>query len=178
MIEVKTILNANLVRKFNMEQAKKRLWFPMALMLVFAVLGIVGIALKWDLFISAFLIAVGVLLPVVYWLTVRIMQSRMLKNSALVSGETTQIWRFLEDKILFNESGRYVQARDTQVVYDAIYKVTESESAFYLYMSKMQAYIIDAKGITIGTRRGLHDFLLDKLGPKKYKAYKKQYTKK
>lgn len=177
MIEVKTILNANLVRKFNADQSRKRIWFPAVMMLVFVVTGIVGLALEWDTFLSIFLIVVGLLLPVVFMLTVRILMNRALKNAPLLKSETTQIWRFMDDKILFNESGKYVEAHDTILSYDAIYKVRESETAFYVYTSKMQAYILDGKGIVMGTRRGLHDFLRDKVGSR-YKFPKRLYVRK
>ena len=176
MIEVKTILNENLVRRFNNGQTMKKIWLPFVLMIAFVVPGVIGLALKWDTFISVFLIAVGLLLPVIYLFTARFMLNRMLKNSPALKNGTTQIWRFLEDKIIFNESGKYVQAHDTQIEYDALFKAEESDTAFYLYISKIQAYILDVKGFTMGSRRELHNLLEEKLG-KAFKYPKRIYAK-
>ena len=174
MIEVKTILNQNLIKKFNADQAKSKVWFVFALTAIFVVLGIVCFFVKFiDTFYSVFLIIIGLLLPVIYYLTVRILTNRVLKSSPILKNETTQVWRFLDDKIIFNESGKYVEARDTQFSYEAIHKIEENENAFYIYVSKMQAYILDAKGFTMGSRHELHGFLINKVGSKKYKYSKR-----
>ncbi len=179
MVEVKTILNQNLIKKFNADQAKSKVWFVFALTAIFFALGIVCFFVKViDNFYGVFLIIVGLLLPVIYFLTVRILMNRTLKSSPILKNETTQVWRFLDDKIIFNESGKYVEARDTQFSYEAIHKVEENETAFYIYVSKMQAYIIDAKGFNMGSRHDLHRLLLDKVGSKKYKYSKRLYAKK
>ncbi len=177
MVEVKTILKADLMRKFNAEQTKSKIWLPTVLMFVFLVCGVVALLMDWGTLISLVLIIVGVLLPLIYVLTARFLMERVLKGAQSLQSETTQIWRFLENNILFNESGKYTQACDTQISYDAIYKVVERESAFYLFTAKTQAYILDAKGITIGSRKELHDLLINRIGAKKYKYSKRLYAK-
>ena len=80
--------------------------------------------------------------------------------------------------IMTNESSRYVIAKDTRISYEAIMKVVEKEDAFYLFVDKTQAYIIDAKGFTAGSRKELHDFLIDKLGAGRYKFSNRLYAAK
>lgn len=179
MIEVKTILNENLMRKFNADEAKSKLWLPFILTALFVVLGIVGkITGFLDMFLAVFIVIIGLCLPIIFILTTRLLMNKMLKTSPALNNGITQTWRFLEDEIIFNETGKYVEAHDTHVKYEAVYKVKESDGAFYLYLNKMQAYILDAKGITMGSRRDLHDFLIDKLGSKRVKFPKRIYAKK
>ncbi len=179
MIEVKTILSAQLMRKYNRTQAMKRIWIAFALMVV--LIGI-GIACLFDkdlgMPFSVPVIIVGVSLPVLYVIFTRAMIERALKNSPLIKNETTQIFRFASDRMMANESSKYVTAQDTQISYDAILKAEEREEAFYLFIGKTQAYILDAKGFTMGSRRELHFFLLDKLGNKKFKYLKRLYAAK
>ncbi len=186
MIEVKTIINPESVKKFNFSQAKSKLWMPCILSLVVLVLGIIYIifgpkstalfGIKDSVLFGVFLIIVALLIPLLYIVMVRAMVNKGIKSAPALLNGTTQIWRFLEDNIIFNESGKYVEAHDTQLSYDAIYKVVERADNFYLFLSKNQAYIIDAKGFTMGSRRELHDLLLNRLGDKKVKFSKKIYA--
>lgn len=177
MIEVKTILSAQLMRKYNRAQAMKKIWIAFVGL---AVLVGIGVMCMFDddlgLPFSVPIICVGIALPVFYMFFTRAMIERALKNSPLIQNETTQIFRFASDRMMANESSRYVTAQDTQISYDAIVKAEEREEAFYLFIGKSQAYILDAKGFTMGSRRELHYFLLDKLGDKKFKYLKRLYA--
>ncbi len=73
-------------------------------------------------------IIVGVSLPVFYVIFTRAMIERALKNSPLIKNETTQIFRFASDRMMANESSKYVTAQDTQISYDAILKAEERQS--------------------------------------------------
>lgn len=178
MVEVKTILNENLVRKFNTDQAKTKVWFVVLLASVFVALGSICMAAGFlETLYGVLLILLGLALPAIYFLTVRILMNKMIKSSPVLKSGTTQLWRFLDNEIIFNESGKYAEARDTRFSYGMIHKAVENETAFYIYVNKMQAYIIDAKGFSIGSRRDLHDLLINKLGNKKFRYAKRLYAK-
>lgn len=178
MIEVKTILNANLVQHFNKQQSTRKMWPVLIITALFFVLGIVVVATDYIKPVYGFiLMVVGALLPFAYIGISRVLLNRTMKNTTMFMQETIQVWRFLSDRIIFNESGKHVTARDTQFGYDEIRKVEENNAAFYIYIGKSQAYILDAKGFNIGSRRDFHNLLLDKIGHR-YKCAKKIYAKK
>ena len=178
MIEVKTILNANLVRHFNKQQTTRKMWPILIVTAVFFILGIVVLLTDYIKSMYGFIIMViGALLPFVYIGVSRILLNKTMNNTDAFMQETVQVWRFLSDKIIFNESGKHVVAHDTQFSYDMIKKVEENAAAFYVYMGNSQTYVLDAKGFNIGTRRDFHNLLTDKIGHR-YKCFKKIYAKK
>lgn len=179
MIEVKTIFNRDMLVKFNKSQIMKKIWI--SFIAAAALVGI-GIACLFDddlgLPFSIPVMVIGVFMPVFYVWWTRYISDRIAKNSLLIKNETVQIFRFSQDMIMTNESSRYVIAKDTRISYEAIMKVVEKEDAFYLFVDKTQAYIIDAKGFTAGSRKELHDFLIDKLGAGRYKFSNRLYAAK
>ncbi len=61
---------------------------------------------------------------------------------------------------------------DAFIKYKSIYKVYESRTCFYIYISKMQAYILDKSGFTEGTPADLRELLRDTVEPGRLKIYK------
>lgn len=178
MIEVKTILNANLVQHFNKQQSTRKMWPALIITALFFILGLVVVVTDYiDSMYGFIIMIIGALLPFAYIGITRFLLNKTMKNTTAFMQETIQVWRFLSDKIIFNESGKHVTAHDTQFSYDMIRKVEENNAAFYLYIGRSQAYILDAKGFNIGSRLDFHNLLLDKIGHR-YKCSKKIYAKK
>ena len=175
MIEVKTILNAPTLRKFNQAQIKSKLWMPLIVMTVLLAAGVVCLFVVGPV-CGIPVICVGVLVPVAFYLVSRLMLRKLLASSPAVKNETTVIVRFY-DKIMINESSKYTTATDTQIDYDSVTKAVEREEAFYLYVGA-QVYILDTKGFRAGSRRELHYLLLDKLGGKRFRYQSRLYAKK
>ena len=53
------------------------------------------------------------------------------------------------------------------VKYSALVKVMESDKDIYLFISRQKAYVLDKDGFTLGTPKGLVDFLVSKNIPYK-----------
>lgn len=182
MVEVKTEFNADIVRKYGIDRGTRMIWFPVAVMAALVIFGIV--ALFADLFGSPWyallFIALGVVLPVIYWFSMKALVDYSVKRNSLVRNGTRQTWHFLDEKMILNErvGNRNPRAHDTQFTYDDVKKVLEREAGFYMYLYDRSVYILDAKGINGGSRRDLHDFLLNKLGSGKFKYQKSLYEKK
>ncbi len=71
---------------------------------------------------------------------------------------------------VFTEVTQGTQISESSTVhYAAIHRVTESETAIYLYINPMAAHIIDKRGFTSGDVTILKQLLRDRVDPKKIK---------
>ncbi|MCI8459462.1 MAG: hypothetical protein HFE46_07345 [Clostridia bacterium] len=177
MIEVKTIWSEALLQKCNAAQSRRRLWLPLVVMTVLAAAGIAC------LFVDGLGVVCGVpvlciaaAVPVAYLAISHFWVRNMVRKSAAVQNQTTQIVRFT-DAIMVNQSNKYTAAQDVRFSYDEIAKAYEREEAFYLHVGA-QTYILDAKGFRMGTRRDLHDVLFARLGAKRFHWQSRLYAKK
>ena len=68
----------------------------------------------------------------------------------------------------FNDENYTVSAKSDKIdenstsAYSTISKVTETKDFIYIFISKVQAFIVDKNGFTEGTPDGLIDFLVSK----------------
>lgn len=179
MVEVKTEYTADIVRKYGMDRGMRMIWFPIAVMAALAIFGIA--ALFADLFnawVDILLIALGIVVPIIYWFMMKFIVNHTANKNELVKNGTRQTWHFLDEKMILNERTRTSRAHDMQFTYDDVKKVLEREAGFYMYLYNKTVYILNPKGVNGGSRRDLHDFLLNKLGASKFKYQKNLYEKK
>lgn len=178
MIEVKTILNAQLMRKFGASQVRSKMWMALSVAGVLVAAGIVCLFVKSLGAVCGIpIIALGILVPVAYSVAGRAVWNGVIKRSEAVRQGNTQLFRFAADRVMLNESNKYTVAQDKQFSYDEIGKAVEREDAFCLYIGA-SAYVLDVKGFRMGARRDLHDLLLDKLGRKRFRFTSRIYAKK
>lgn len=177
MIEVRTILNPVNVRKFHSHQTKSRSWIAIIFTVLFYVCAMATLIAGVKLPVVIVLLAVGTLIPIAYFIVAKVISNRVTALSNEFNDERTQIWRFFDDRILFNESGKGVPAHDEKFDYDDISKVKERQDAFYMYIGS-RAYMLDAKGFSVGGRKELHDHLIDRIGSRSYSFSKKIYSQK
>ena len=179
MVEVKTEYTADIVRKYGMDRVTRMIWLPIVIMTGLVVFGMIAMfANLFNAWCALLLIVAGVAVPVIYWFTAKFVVNRTAMRNDRVRSGTRQIWHFLDEKMILNERTKTTRAHDTQYTYDDVKKVLERESGFYMYLYDKSIFIIDAKGINGGSRRDLHDFLLNKLGAQKFKYQKNLYEKK
>lgn len=175
MIEVKTIWNEQLLRKFNAAQIRSKLWMPALVATVLLAAGVVCLFVdKLGAACGVPIICIAALVPLAYMAVTHVLLTKTLRSSAAVQNGTTQIVRF-SDSIFVNESGTYTAAQDTRIAYDEVTKAVESESAFCLYAGA-RVYLLDTKGFGMGSRRELHDLLREKLGDKRFRYPKRLYA--
>ena len=60
---------------------------------------------------------------------------------------------------------------NSQTKYDALYKVYETDTSFYLYINLSMAYIVEKDKIENGTPMDLRNLIKPHLPPKKYRFY-------
>lgn len=177
MIEVRTILNPASVRKFHSHQTKSRSWIPLVFTALFYVFAFVALVARAGIPVVVMLAVIGTVIPFVYLLVAQLISRHVTEVSNEFNDERTQVWRFFDDRILFNESGKSVAAHDEKYEYDDITKVKERQDAFYLYIGS-RVFMLDPKGFSVGGRKELHDYLIDRIGSRRYSFTKKIYSQK
>lgn len=177
MIEIKTILSEQLMKKFHTAQTKRTMWVPTLVALVLITAGIVGLFVKsLGAVFGVPVILLGIAVPVAYMLITRYLIGSMAKKAEKIKSGTSQSVRFADDCVLINEGSAYTTGQDVRYAYDEIEKVAEREEAFYMTVGG-KAYMMDAKGFRMGARNELHWLLVDKLG-KRFTYTRRLYAKK
>ena len=164
LVEVRTTLTEEKMLAFNKSQAIKLMWVPFALTALIACLGIFYAVKMGERIYGITMCVIGALLPVLYfWLTDHLMK-KSIKNSPVLSGHPVQVFAFSEDAARMHEESAVTPSSDTQFAYTAFIRAEEKKAAYYLFIGKAQAYILDADGFTRGTREELSALLTQKLG--------------
>lgn len=177
MIEVRTILNPQSVRKFHSYMTKSRSWIGFTLLMLFYISAFVTLIMGVKYWVTIILAVAGTACPFLYLLIAKSIGKKVDSLSDEFNDERTQVWRFFGDRILFNESGKGIAARDRKFDYDDISKVKEVQEAFYIYIGS-EVFMLDAKGFSVGGRKELHDCLIDYVGSRRYSYSKKIYSQK
>ena len=163
MKEVRTELTEARMLAFNKSQAVKLIWVPFLLTALMATLGIVYTVKMGELAYGISMIVFGLLMPVLFFFLTDRLMKKSIKNSPVLSGHPVQIFRFADEKVTLSESSNVVATSDTEFAYTAFIRAEEKKTAYYLFIGKAQAYILDADGFTSGTRAELNDLLSQKL---------------
>jgi hypothetical protein len=95
----------------------------------------------------------------------RILARQIRKNPAF---DARVDYAFYDEVFTEVTQGEKISESST-VHYAAIHRVTESETAIYLYINSMAAHIIDKRGFTSGDVAILKQLLRDRVDPKKIK---------
>lgn len=164
MIEIKTILNEKQMLTFNKSQSIKLIWFPFVLTALLAGLGIVYLVRGDEKAYGISMIVLGALMPFLFLWVTNFLMKKTIKKSPVLNGGTTQIFRFTDERVMLNESSKYIAASDTELTYDAFIRAEEKPTAYYMFIGKSQAYILDNKGFTSGSREELNALLSEKMG--------------
>lgn len=169
MVEFRSKLDSSKSRALNKDMFKKMLWLYAVLTVLLIVIGIVGIALKQDASDVAAgigLIVLGVLITPLGYLLSRFLQKRIDKSATYISDSTEEIYTFDEKYITLTQTMGDVFSSTLKARYSYIYKASEVNSYFYLYISKTQSHVIDKSSITQGTLEEVTSLLKTNLGDK------------
>ena len=164
VVTVHTALTEERMLAFNKSQAVKLMWVPFVLTALLAGLGVFYAVKMHEPVYGVTMVVLGALLPVLYfWLTDRLMKKN-IRNSPVLSGHPVQVFSFLPVSVSLHEESAVTPSSDTEFAYSAFIRAEEKQSAYYLFIGKHQAYILDAEGFTRGTREDLNALLTQKLG--------------
>lgn len=154
MVEFRSKLNSDKSRALSKNAFKKLIWLYVVLTVLLIAIGIVGVTLGEDTSDFAFgvgMIVLGIIVtPLGYVLTV-VLQKSNDKSTAYISEETEEVYTLDEQFITLTQTRGDVFTSSMKARYSIIYKAYEDSGYFYLYISRLQSYVIDKSSITKGT---------------------------
>lgn len=148
----------------------KRLWWVLALSsALFILIGVIGILLMediGDMAFGIFFIAVGVCLAPLVLLITKITQKKVNKTASFISNDTDEIYTFDTDHFTVMQRKADIFNSNIDAKYSYLFKVIENKTHYFMYISKMQCYVIDKTSLTQGTLEELNTILKNNLGAK------------
>lgn len=156
-VESKFTSEANIA--FQRYHSRKiMLLFYLVCPIVFVALGVMTIlGEERDLISGITLIVCGVLLPFLLYF---IYNSQIKKNKqAFMGNDTLSVIEFSDEGVVERTFRGEEQVGVTSVKYSDLFKVCEDKKYYYVYISKIQAFIIDKNGFTVGEESKFGEFM-------------------
>lgn len=144
------------------EYTSKKILVPLCIIcsLVFVVLG--AIYLFSDLFTGIMFLVVAAVFPFIYVKFYKKEINKKKYKPATVSEDVVNYTEFSEDGFCEKTFRREEQIGVTSLKYTDLVKLVDYKGYFFVYISKMQAFIIDKSGFVVGTAEDLKSFLAEK----------------
>lgn len=171
MVEFRSKLDSSTSHELNNNRFKKILWLYFFFMVLFISFGAILILTKKnnsDFRAGVGLIVFGVVIGLLclgYWLTL-FSRKGIVKSAKYISNNTEEVYTFDEEYITITQTQSDVFMSTLKAKYSFIYKASENNNYFYIYISKIQNYIIDKSSITQGTLEEVTMLLKTNLGDK------------
>lgn len=169
MVKIVTKFDTNVTKSLNKFAIKKLLPFYIIFSLAFIFLGLCSIPDEdGTIWYGIFLIAIGVLFFPICLLLTKIGQKNFNKSMSLMSDETIFSCEFGDNEIYMEESKGSSYFATIRSDYTHFYKVYETDTHYFLYISKQQCHVLPKCDIVEGTVEELNILLFRHLGPKKF----------
>ena len=171
MIKFRTVFDENSVKQLSKHTLKKQLWIYIVLSVALLLIGVFNYSVG-EKEIGLFLIIFGLIFVPILLLTVKFSQRKVNETMSILSGETVEIYEFNEEGISIqtNKGEEYFSLITAK--YGYLYKVEETETNYFLYISKLQSHIVDKRFLIEGSIEQLNELFQRKLG-ERFKAKKK-----
>lgn len=136
---------------------------------ILLVLGIIGLIFgedHEDFVYAMYCVSFAALFYPLYAVIYAIMRKLIKPSMAIMSAQTEQQFQFFEDRFMCSqikgdEFNDFMQAK-----YSVFFRVIETTSQYFLYISRTQCYVINKADITAGTVDELNKILSNNLGEK------------
>lgn len=170
MIVFETKFNENVTTNINKHTMKKISWVYVLTSALFIFLGVMDVVggnnFGWGL------IVFGVLFFPLCFLLTKIIQKNLNKTMTILSDNTQEKYVFDDKKFYIEQIKGENYKGTTEATYDYFFKVEETKTHYFLYISKHQAHVVPKEDIIQGTIEECNHLLSYNLGPK-FKQYKK-----
>lgn len=171
MIQIKTNYTLEIYKEYNWFSLFRGKYYRygIATFPFVTLLMIVCTVCSFIWFDSLFLIivsGVGVLLCVLFYLVAYIRPKKYVKQSPSLFQSSIEV-SFNDDSFSSLQTGEIVSGTGI-TKYEAIHKVYETKSTFYLYLTPYQAMLLTKQHVVKGTPEELRQLLQSKLPSKKY----------
>ena len=169
MIEFQGKFDSSASGALNKRVFKKLWWLFVLCSLSFAVVGILGIAFAEDfsdLVLGVSLIGFGVLFTPLVMLLTKVIQKKQNESMNILGPDTVQIFQFYPDKLVITQRKGEEYEAMTTAKYSYLYKVEETPSHYFLFISRVQSHVVNKADLTQGTIEELNGILANNLGYK------------
>lgn len=166
MIRFETKLNEESTKQLSVHSFSRLVWVMLILSVVFIGLGLIGYFAgedEYDRIYGITMIVFGVLVVPLVWVVTRLLQKYVNKSAKFITDETDEVYEFYEETVRVKQVSTEMQA-DATYTYNYLYKVEESATHYFLYISKMQCHIVPKNSLTEGNLDELNERLRLKLG--------------
>lgn len=173
MVEFKSKFNDKVTESINKMSFKKLMPLFIILSGVFIVLGLFEFLFpeEGSVGVGIMFILIGVLYTPLVLLLTKFVQKSINKSMSIMSDETEQTIRFDEERIEIIQIQGDKYEGITKSTYDLLYKVIETATHYFLYISRQQMFVVEKSSITEGTLQELNQ-ILEKNLDKKFKRKK------
>ena len=169
MIEFQGRFDSSVSTAINRRSFKKLWWLFILCSVALAGTGILLVAFAEDVsdtILGIILICFGAMFAPLVKLLTNSMQKKLNKSMNILSSDTVQIFQFYPDKLVITQRKGDEYEATTTAKYSYLYKVEETVSTYFLFISKMQSHVVNKADLTEGTLGDLNEILKANLGDK------------
>ena len=183
MVEFRTTFSDKTVDALARHQLKKSIWIFVAISAVFILAGVLFIVfadsyfdedgfLSLEVLIGIVLILSGCILFPIFLYGIKRSQAKSKDTMSILSDQTYSVFTFDEHQITISQKKGDSFEAFTKANYDYLFKVVETATDYFLYISNVQCHVIDKTSLTQGSLDEFNALLSNNL-PFKFKPMKK-----
>lgn len=169
MVIFKANLNSETTKQLNKFSLKRMWWVVLIPSVLFIVIGVLGGFVfpedGSDTVFGIVMISLGVLFTPAVWLLTRLLQRNLDESATYIAGNTEETYTFSENGIEILQVNEQFRSW-TSAKYPYLYRVNESATHYFLYISKAQCHVIPKAALTEGSLEELNSLLSSNLGVK------------
>ena len=169
MIEFQGRFDSNSTTALNRRVFKKLWWLFVICSLTLGLVGILLVAFPEDfsdIILGVLLMCFGALFTPFVILLTKLIQKKQNQSMNILSPDTVQVFQFYPDKLIITQRKGDEYEAMTTAKYSYLYKVEETVSNYFLYISKVQSHVVNKADLTQGTLGDLNEILKANLGDK------------
>lgn len=170
MVKFRTTLDSSASQSLNSHDMRRLVLMEVILCVSFVLAGIVFIWID-EMGLGIFIIAFGLLFPLMLSLIVKQKQKSLNKSTAIISEQTVQEFEFYDDHYTVTTTSGSMYNATATAQYCYLFRVCETKTHYFLYVSPSQAEVVAKSGLLDGSIEQLNDIFARNLGPK-FQYYK------
>ncbi len=173
MIKFVSKLNSDSVMQLNKHTVKKSWWLFLLVSLIFVILGALNlVGEEPDIVFGILAIAFGVIFTPMCLLFTSVVVKRQSQSMPSLSDETVQTFVFDNQQVTITAQKGEDFHSETVAKYNYFYRIEESATHFFLYISKNQSHILPKSDLVEGSLDDLKTIFAKNMGAN-YKIRKK-----
>lgn len=166
MVEFRQKLNLQAANSATRHQTKKVLPFIIICSVLLALLGVLCLVFRVDgedYFLGIYLIVMGAVLPAVFFIVLKLAQRAQNKSMPLLGEDMQCVYSFYDNEVIITETKGDEYESRIRAKYSCFFKVEETNTHYFLYISKTQMHVIDKCNLTSGSIEELNSYLFNNI---------------